>query len=277
MLLLLCAKPHIPQRKGSLGVLALHAQHASSSSEQAACGVVPCVGQYVVDSVVVSSGKSTAIRPQESTLTSQPWAYVTLECYGCIDCTTYATHYCDHPHPPPPTPHPPPPPPTPLSLSHAPPSLASKEGCFLTCLPLSSICPTPASPSLSPSLSHPSLSHPSPLPLPPVVDRYPTQPTDFTAMSLVLANGEPVTPAWLVRAPSLQPLFVMPHCCLWCHHALPLHCLQAAVHLFHGLGYPVHVRFCSLSTLIRMSPSTFPYLHAQPHTKHQHKGHPMLW
>ncbi len=38
--------------------------------------------QYFIDSVVVSSGKSTSLKPQEPTLATQPWAYVTLECYG---------------------------------------------------------------------------------------------------------------------------------------------------------------------------------------------------
>ncbi len=41
---------------------------------------------YFIDSVVVSNGKSTSLKPKQATLASQPWAYVTLEYEACCCC-----------------------------------------------------------------------------------------------------------------------------------------------------------------------------------------------
>jgi len=46
---------------------------------------------YYIGSVIASSGKVTGITYTNSRLQSQPWAYNTLECYGCQDCSTYPT------------------------------------------------------------------------------------------------------------------------------------------------------------------------------------------
>jgi hypothetical protein len=54
---------------------------------------------WAVSSVV--NGKATTIKPDTPRLTSQPWAYTTVECYGCDDtagkgnCATLPTKPCD--------------------------------------------------------------------------------------------------------------------------------------------------------------------------------------
>merc|ERR1712167_187457 len=45
--------------------------------------------QWLVDSVSHLTGKHTTIRPSNPRLASQPWAYNTVECYGCDGCSTY--------------------------------------------------------------------------------------------------------------------------------------------------------------------------------------------
>jgi len=47
------------------------------------------VESYFINSVAVSSQKATGFTANHPTLTSQPWSYVTLECYGCSSCSTY--------------------------------------------------------------------------------------------------------------------------------------------------------------------------------------------
>jgi len=44
---------------------------------------------WYIGSTRLSSGQTTAITAQASFLASQPWAYNTLECYGCTGCDTY--------------------------------------------------------------------------------------------------------------------------------------------------------------------------------------------
>ena len=56
------------------------------------------VDSFVVTSVVVSSGVATSLKPQAAPLTLQPWAYVTLECYGCLDCSTYPVQPVEFSH-----------------------------------------------------------------------------------------------------------------------------------------------------------------------------------
>lgn len=47
------------------------------------------VDSWYIGSTVGSTGQTTSITATETRLTSQPWAYNTLECYGCQDCTTF--------------------------------------------------------------------------------------------------------------------------------------------------------------------------------------------
>jgi hypothetical protein len=44
---------------------------------------------WFIGSTVGSSGQVTSITATETPLASQPWAYTTLECYGCTACNTY--------------------------------------------------------------------------------------------------------------------------------------------------------------------------------------------
>ena len=44
---------------------------------------------WFVGSKVKSTGKETNQRATNERLAVQPWAYNTLECYGCLDCSTY--------------------------------------------------------------------------------------------------------------------------------------------------------------------------------------------
>jgi hypothetical protein len=46
---------------------------------------------WFVGSTIKSTGKSTNQFAQNDRLKSQPWAYNTLECYGCRSCSTYPT------------------------------------------------------------------------------------------------------------------------------------------------------------------------------------------
>jgi len=46
---------------------------------------------WFVGSTIKSTGKSTNQFAQNARLKSQPWAYNTLECYGCKSCKTYPT------------------------------------------------------------------------------------------------------------------------------------------------------------------------------------------
>ena len=46
---------------------------------------------WFVGSTVKSSGKQTNQRATNKRLAKQPWAYNTLECYGCRGCSTYPT------------------------------------------------------------------------------------------------------------------------------------------------------------------------------------------
>lgn len=46
---------------------------------------------WFIGSTSVASGQSTTITVDKPRLALQPWAYNTLECYGCVDCTTYPT------------------------------------------------------------------------------------------------------------------------------------------------------------------------------------------
>ena len=46
---------------------------------------------WFVGSTIKSSGKSTNQEASNARLVSQPWAYNTLECYGCTGCRTYPT------------------------------------------------------------------------------------------------------------------------------------------------------------------------------------------
>jgi len=45
--------------------------------------------QWFINSVQVSTGKSTSITVDHSRLQYQPWSYNTIECYGCNGCSTY--------------------------------------------------------------------------------------------------------------------------------------------------------------------------------------------
>jgi len=46
---------------------------------------------WLIDSVQSSTGKSVSITVTHSVLASQPWAYTTVECYGCQGCETEPT------------------------------------------------------------------------------------------------------------------------------------------------------------------------------------------
>lgn len=48
--------------------------------------------EWLVDSVSHLTGKHTTIHPSNARLASQPWAYNTVECYGCSGCSTYPKH-----------------------------------------------------------------------------------------------------------------------------------------------------------------------------------------
>lgn len=45
--------------------------------------------QWLVNSVSSKTGQQTLIKPSNPRLKTQPWAYNTLECYGCNGCGTY--------------------------------------------------------------------------------------------------------------------------------------------------------------------------------------------
>lgn len=48
--------------------------------------------QWLVNSVSSKTGQQTLIKPSHPRLAKQPWAYNTLECYGCQDCSTYPSN-----------------------------------------------------------------------------------------------------------------------------------------------------------------------------------------
>ncbi len=51
-------------------------------------------GRWFIDSVNTRTGQHTALTTPRSIvdrLRVQPWAYITAECYGCVDCSTYPT------------------------------------------------------------------------------------------------------------------------------------------------------------------------------------------
>jgi len=50
--------------------------------------------QWLVDSVSHLTGNHTTIHPSSPRLASQPWAYNTVECYGCNGCSTYPKYPC---------------------------------------------------------------------------------------------------------------------------------------------------------------------------------------
>mmetsp|Transcript_2356 Transcript_2356/g.4864 ORF Transcript_2356/g.4864 Transcript_2356/m.4864 type:complete len:309 (-) Transcript_2356:35-961(-) len=46
---------------------------------------------WFISSVINSTGEATSITADHPRLKTQPWAYNTLECYGCSGCNTYPT------------------------------------------------------------------------------------------------------------------------------------------------------------------------------------------
>jgi len=51
-------------------------------------------GAWFIGSLSQQTGKSTNLNVARPRLQAQPWAYNTLECYGCTDCSTYPTQPC---------------------------------------------------------------------------------------------------------------------------------------------------------------------------------------
>jgi hypothetical protein len=51
----------------------------------------PTGDTWLINSIQVSTGKQTSITVSHSRLQYQPWAYTTIECYGCNGCSTYPT------------------------------------------------------------------------------------------------------------------------------------------------------------------------------------------
>lgn len=50
---------------------------------------------FFIGSRSVNTGKTTNTNYKDaSRLANQPWAYTTLECYGCQDCSTEPTKPC---------------------------------------------------------------------------------------------------------------------------------------------------------------------------------------
>jgi hypothetical protein len=50
---------------------------------------------WVVIGTVNSTGKTTTQKCQNARLNTQPWAYNTVECYGCNGCDTYPSNYVE--------------------------------------------------------------------------------------------------------------------------------------------------------------------------------------
>jgi hypothetical protein len=48
-------------------------------------------GAWAVVSTDTSNGATTTTIANDTRLITQPWGYITLECYGCTGCTTYPT------------------------------------------------------------------------------------------------------------------------------------------------------------------------------------------
>jgi len=70
---------------------ALHSREVPCKTGDVVLGVMNRTGaeSWVISSTVQSSGKTTSQTVSNKRLVSQPWAYTTLECYGCRDCSTY--------------------------------------------------------------------------------------------------------------------------------------------------------------------------------------------
>jgi len=51
-------------------------------------------GKWLIDSVSTQTGKHTALTVERPRLAQQLFAYNTLECYGCQDCSTYPQQPC---------------------------------------------------------------------------------------------------------------------------------------------------------------------------------------
>jgi hypothetical protein len=52
-------------------------------------------GQWFIGSLSQRTGQSTNLNVARPRLKAQPWAYNTLECYGCADCSTYPKQPCN--------------------------------------------------------------------------------------------------------------------------------------------------------------------------------------
>jgi hypothetical protein len=49
-------------------------------------------GRWYVGGTVASSGATAAFTAEKLRLKTQPWAYTTVECYGCKDCSYLPTN-----------------------------------------------------------------------------------------------------------------------------------------------------------------------------------------
>lgn len=47
--------------------------------------------EWIIVGQSSKTGQSTSLHSKNSRLTTQPWAYTTIECYGCNGCQTYPT------------------------------------------------------------------------------------------------------------------------------------------------------------------------------------------
>jgi hypothetical protein len=56
------------------------------------CHLTP--SRRYIGSTVMSTGKTTVVNVKNTRLSVQPWAYNTLECYGCQSCSTYPANDC---------------------------------------------------------------------------------------------------------------------------------------------------------------------------------------
>jgi hypothetical protein len=57
-------------------------------------GLTSTEGKWFIGSQSVATGRSTDLTVARPRLRAQPWAYNTLECYGCAGCTTYPQQPC---------------------------------------------------------------------------------------------------------------------------------------------------------------------------------------
>lgn len=51
-------------------------------------------GDWFIGGTVERNGKTAALTVQRPRLLTQPWAYTTIECYGCTDCNSLPTNEC---------------------------------------------------------------------------------------------------------------------------------------------------------------------------------------